>query len=255
MYLNKNKRCDNMKIGGYSHFDGITFFCDVLKIKGRRKKNKKNISYDIEWIIPPRWLRKLENKFMLGGLLVAYYQWKVLDKKIRHLFLFLLGFYLMEEIVDLSAIDYYLNYLIDKLGIYIIVAAALIILLNYKKILKIFRYHGAEHKAINCYIQHGYVDPYLIKKASRFNIRCGSNISSIFLVLYAPLWFLNIDSLTIGFIIFLISLQIIRVLAKKNYKWNKYVQILQWITAFNQVQKAHYIYQSELRASKEPLKA
>lgn len=246
-----------MKIGGYSHFNGITFFCDVFKIKGSKKNN--DIIYDIEWIVPPKWLRKLENKFILGGILVAYYQWKVLDKKMKSLFLFLIGFYLMDEIMDLTFIDKYLDYYGSKFGIYFIIIALIIVALNYKRILRVFRYHGAEHKAINCFVEHGYVDLYLMKKASRFNKRCGSNIASIFLLLYIPIWVLNVDSLTAIVIVFLIALQITKILAVKNFRWDKYIQILQWITAlepreeeievaigtFNQLQRGYYIYQSE----------
>jgi len=246
-----------MKLGGYSHFNGITFFCDLFKIKG--SENKKDINYNIEWILPPRWLRNLENKFIIGGTLVVYYQWKVLDRKMKNLFMFLIGIYLIGEIVDLSSIDRYLDYYIDKFFVYFIIIALIIATLNYKKILKIFRYHGAEHKAINCFVEHGYVNSYLIKKASRFNKRCGSNIASIFLLLYIPIWFLNIDSLILISIVFLIALQITRFLAVRSYWWDKYIQILQWITAiepkedelevavgtFNQLQKTYSIYKIE----------
>ncbi len=248
-----------MKVGGYSHFNGITFYCDIFKIKGSKSKKDTDINYDIEWTIPPKWIRRLGNKFILGGLLTMYYQWKVLDKKIKGLFLFLIGFYLLDEMIDLSFIYNYTDYYIDKFRIYFIMLALIIVILNYKIIIKIFRYHGAEHKAINCFIEYGYVDSYLIKKSSRFNKRCGSNVASIFLLLYMPIWFLDIDSLIIPFIIFLMALQITKKLAIKDYKWDKYIQILQWVTAleptqdeldvavgtFNQLERAYCIYKSE----------
>lgn len=250
-----------MKIGGYSHFNGVTFFCDVFKIRGSRKK--EGISYDIEWIIPPKWLRKLENKLILGGVLAAYYQWKVLGKGIKTLFLILVSFYIINGVVDLSFIDKYFNYYSNKFIFYFIIIAIIILALSYKMLLRIFRYHGAEHKAINCFIEHGYVDLHLIKKASRFNKRCGSNIASIFLLLHIPIWFLNINSLICTFIVFLIAIQITSVIATKNFSWGKYIQILQWVITlepeekelevavgtFNQLQKAYYIYQSEINKS------
>lgn len=246
-----------MKIGGYSHLSGITFFSDLFKIKGSVKGG--NVNYNMEWITPPKWLRKLENKFLLGGLLVLYYQWKVLDKKIKGLFFFLLGFYILDELVDLSTVDKYFDYYIEKFGIYVIIVTLLILVLNYKKISRLFRFHGAEHKAINCYVEHGYVDTYLIRKASRFNKRCGSNIASVFLLLYIPLWFLKIESIAIIAVAFLIAVQITRTLAMKDYKWDKYIQVLQWITAleptekemevavgaFNNLQRAYFIYKTE----------
>ena len=251
-----------MKIGGYSHFNGITFFCDNFKLKGTKKKGK--IEYDIEWIIPPKFLRKLENKFILGGLSTAYYQWKVLDRKVRMVLLLLVGVYFAEDITDLSNVYYRVDQLMDPYFYYILAVIAMVLLLTYKKILQVFRYHGAEHKAINCYIEHGHVDPYLIKKASRFNIRCGSNITGIFLLLYLPLWFLNVESIGIIFLLFLTSIQIIKILDKKKYPWDKYVQLLQWITAlepreeelaiavgtFNQLQKAHQLYRSKIIESR-----
>ncbi len=246
-----------MKIGGYSHFNGITFFCDVFKIKGSIKK--KDIDYSIEWIIPPKWLRNLENKFIIGGLLTGYYQWKVLSKKMRLLFLFLIGLYFIEGIIDLSYIYDYISFYMGEFKIYLIVSTLLILIINFKKTLKTFRYHGAEHKAINCFEKHRYVDYHLIKQSSRFNKRCGSNIVSIFLILYTPIWFLEIDSLTVTVIIFLISVQIIRFLSTKNYKWNKYIQLLQWVTVlepkddelkvavntFNKLLKGYNIYKYE----------
>ncbi len=96
-----------MKVGGYSHFNGITFYCDIFKIKGSKSKKDTDINYDMEWTIPPKWIRRLGNKFILGGLLTMYYQWKVLDKKIKGLFLFLIGFYLLDEMIDLSFIYNY----------------------------------------------------------------------------------------------------------------------------------------------------
>ncbi len=247
-----------MKIGGYSHFNGITFFSDKIKIKGIKYRNR--INYDIEWILPPRWLRKLENKFILGGLLIAYYQWKVLDKKIRCIFLCLIAFYIAEGIIDLNFIDTYLAYYLDQYSAYLILGAIMMVGFNWKKILKTFKYHGAEHKVINCYMQHGWVDLYLAKNSSRFNKRCGSNIASIFLLLSTVLWLLHIDSLIILLILFLVSIQITRVLANKDYKWDRYLQILQWVTAlepkdeeleiavstFHQLQRSHHILQSEI---------
>lgn len=246
-----------MKIGGYSHFNGVTFFCDLLKIKGIRKK--ENIIYDIEWIVAPKWLRKLENKFILGGLLIAYYQWKVLGKGIKTLLLFLLSLYTLDWLVDLSFLDKYFDSYCNKFLFTFIIIAIIILILIHKVILRTLRYHGAEHKAINCFIEHGYVDLHLIKKASRFNKRCGSNIASIFILLYIPIWFLNIDSLILTFIVFLISVQITKLIISKDFSWYKHVQILQWFTVlepkekelevavgtFNQLQRAYYIYKLE----------
>lgn len=242
-----------MKIGGYSHLNGVTFFCDIFKIRGR--KRGKDINYDIEWIEPPKWLKKLEGRFILGGLLTAYYQWKVLGKQMKGLFLGLVAIYAADILLDLSFLDKYFHYYGDK---FIPVTAIIVLatlMINHKKIIQMLRYHGAEHKVINCFIDKGYVDLYSVKEASRFNKRCGSNVASIFVLLYMPFLLLSIDSITITFVVFLIAIQITRILVEKNYSWDKYIQILQWITVlepteeqmkvavatFNQLQRAYYI--------------
>lgn len=247
-----------MRIGGYSHLNGVTFFCDMIKIEGRKKDEQ--IKYNIQYIEPPKWLKDLENKFILGGLVTAYYQWKILGRKIKTLFLILTSIYIFDLVLDLNFIDDYFNHYTDKYIVPIIIVAILILIVNYKKIVQTFKYHGAEHKVINSYLSNGYVNFDLARKAHRFNIRCGSNIASIFILLYIPIVVLKINSIIAIFITFLIAIQIMNVLAFKNFKWEKYVQALQWITVlepteeqlklavstFQQLQKEHNLYKLKI---------
>ncbi|SDK14657.1 DUF1385 domain-containing protein [Natronincola ferrireducens] len=245
-----------MKLGGYAHINGITFFCDVLKI--RAIKRKKTIEYQGDWIVPKRWLRKLEGKLFLNGLLTMYYQWKIINTKHKLLIGGLLLVAVVEELCSFPLMDKIFMLTIDKIWVYSIMAAVL--LLNVRRIIRLFQYHGAEHKTINCYMKYGYVNYYLVKKASRFNKRCGSNLALTIILIYGLLWIFGIDSFFVFLLVFLVSIQITKKLASIEGKWDKYMNILQWITvlepkeedihlainAFQRLQQAYEIYRKEV---------
>lgn len=248
-----------MKLGGYAHYNGITFFSDVLKVKV--VKNKEKFQYDLEWILPNKWLNRLDGKFILGGFLVMYYQWKVLNNKHKIIMSGLVLLLILEEIFHMPSIDFLS--ILPFSPYWLFGAGFVIVLLNIKKIIRLFQYHGAEHKVINCYAEHGYVNRYLVKRASRFNTRCGSNLGLILILLYTILWLLNIDSVLWFFVIFLIALQIAKKIASLDKKWDKYTNILQWITvlepkdedidlaidAFKYLLKSYEIYRKESSSS------
>lgn len=55
---------------------------------------------------------------------------------------------------------------------------------------KILRYHGAEHKVINCYESKGELTVENVKKSSRFHKRCGTNFIIYILICYLMLFFI-----------------------------------------------------------------
>lgn len=244
-----------MKLGGYAHSNGITFFCDVVKVKATKKT--EDIQYEMDWILPKSWLRSLEGKFILGGLLVGYYQWRIMNMKYKLLMSILFVLVLVEEIFHLQIFERVSILPINHYWIYITIV--IIGLLHAKKIIRLFQYHGAEHKVINCYMKYGYVNRYLVKKASRFNKRCGSNLGLIIIILYGILWLFNTDSILWLFLIFLVAVQIAKKIALTDGKWDKYINVLQWITvlepkeedidlainALHYLLQAHEIYKKE----------
>lgn len=257
MVYNDNKTGGEVvKLGGYAHSNGVTFFCDVLKIRGI--KSKREINYKIDWILPKGWLRRLEGKFFLNGLLVMYYQWRVINNKFKALFVGLISLLLLEDFFNIVILDKILPLHIGRRWIALGIIFA--VLINSKKIIRTLQYHGAEHKVINCYIKYGYLDKYLVQKSSRFNKRCGSNLGLIMLILYGIAWALNLYSLTLIFFIFLISIQIMKKVATKKSKWDKYINVLQWITvlepkeedidlainAFHKLQQAYDLYKKQI---------
>ncbi|AOY76179.1 DUF1385 domain-containing protein [Clostridium formicaceticum] len=247
-----------MKIGGYAHSNGITFFCDVLKIQ--TIKVKEEIKYEIAWILPPKWLRKLEGKFLFTSFLVVYYQWRIMSRKYKGLLIGFLLLTILEEIFKIPVLDKLPYLSINKWRIYGVLILCL--LWHLKKIIRLFQYHGAEHKVINCYIKYGYVNHYLVKNSSRFNKRCGSNLVLIMIILYGVLWIFSIESLIAFFLLFLVSIQILKKVVSKNRRWDKYMNLLQWLTVlepkeedidlaiygFKALQQAYHVYCREASA-------
>lgn len=249
-----------MRLGGYSHTNGLTLFSDILKIKATRKK-ERDIECKIEWILPPKWLRKLGKKKYLSIFLVLYYQWKAFDFKIKLLLATTFVLLLLEELLEIP-VTY--NPLLEESGWYKLLFIPILLLLI-PRLAALFRYHGAEHKVINCYCRYGYANTDLAKASSRFNQRCGTNIVVVFLSLYGILWIANIDSVVFIFIIFLMAVIIVKKISENNNKrWEKYLNFMQFFTvweprqeelevalkAFTLLQEGHILYQKELLNSK-----
>lgn len=91
-----------------------------------------------------------------------------------------------------------------------IAAIVALLILNYKKIENLLRYHGAEHKVINCYCQHGAVSFSLVKDAKCYNRRCGTNLVAVFLVLYGIANLLKLESILLTLGLFLLAIQIVK---------------------------------------------
>ncbi|ABR47560.1 metal-dependent protein-like protein [Alkaliphilus metalliredigens QYMF] len=215
-----------MKLGGYAHFNGITFFTEAFKIKTIKRQQKMH--FEMKWIQNPKWMRKIEKVPLLGGISVLYYQWNLLSKKIRALFILMILMLIAEEYLSSSFFSPF--HAVERFSFLIYGGILLFAFINLKNIIRLFRYHGAEHKVINCYLAHGYVTIDLVKKASRFNSRCGSNIAGIFLLFYGIIWWLGIDSLVVILIFFLLAIQIAKFFAVRQSKMQKYISFLQWIT-------------------------
>ena len=247
-----------MRLGGYSNTNGITLFCDVLKVKATRKQNDK-IDYKLEWILPPRWLRSLGKNKYLSILMILYYQWRAFDLKLKLLVLISLVLTFLEEVLGIPIFDYLVpEYQKEWWHKFVLIAMVAFFI---PKITRLLRYHGAEHKVINCYTKHGYANTDLAKASPRFNKRCGTNLVVVFMLLYGILWFFNINSLTLTVTVFLIALILVKKIAEGSSKnTDKYFNFMQFFTvweprdkelevaikALSLLQESHYLYQKEL---------
>ncbi len=247
-----------MKLGGYSHTRGITFFCDVLKVRALRKNNGE-IDYKLKWILPPGWLRRIGKNKYLSVLLIIYYQWRAFDLKLKLLVTASLAVTFLEELLQIPILDY----IIPSYGWewWQLVFLIPLIILMIPRLMTLFRYHGAEHKVINCYTKHGYVSFHMAKAAPRFNKRCGTNLVTLFIMLYGMLWAINLDTIAMTFAAFLLALLLVRRLSEiNNEKWERYFNLMQFFTvweprdaelelavkAFSALLESHYLYQREV---------
>lgn len=73
-----------------------------------------------------------------------------------------------------------------RLAIFLLYIVAISLM---KDIRRLYMYHGAEHKCINC-IEHGYpLTPEYVRKSSRFHKRCGSSFLVLVIVISVVLFF------------------------------------------------------------------
>jgi len=245
-----------MKLGGYAHTNGITFFCDVFKLKTTKTRGKTK--HQLEWILPNRWLRSIEKKPIIGGISFFYYQWKIIDKRMRIALLLLISIFVLEEFIPLPYITDLFDAPINDQYFY--GGLLLVFVLSFRKISRLLRYHGAEHKVINSYQMYGRVDFATVKQTSRFNKRCGSNLVMIFLFLYGFIYFLNYDPLWLQLLLFLLTLQVFKKITSKDSKYDFLINALQWITVweprdeeievaikgFRKMYQSYIIYQREV---------
>jgi len=115
-----------------------------------------------------------------------------------------------------------------------IVAILIFLALCYPKVLSIGEYHGAEHKVFNTYENEKELTIENVKKESRMNERCGSNLAIFtFIIFYViliffKLYFVNIlVSWSLGYEIFRVKNKHLKKIVKPlffvGYLYQKYI--------------------------------
>ena len=247
-----------MRLGGYAHSDGITFFCEGMLLKAKKRGN--NPVYQFKWIKTPRWMRKGSDHPLLAGVNQLYYQWQIFDPWRRWGLLALMAALLIDELWPISPIRYLLEGNISPYwgwGVMII-----FILIRGRKVPRLLRYHGAEHKIINTYGRYGAVDYSMAKSAPCYHSYCGTNVVGLFLGLYGLLYVLGIDAIPLVIGLFLLAFPLARKMAQKPYsQWffKGLQRITVWepteeelrlgIDCFHHLQQAQGIYRHEVKIS------
>jgi len=97
-----------------------------------------------------------------------------------------------ERSFSLVAENYLLFNIIDGISKIVVFVLYITVISSMKDIKEVFRYHGAEHKAVNCYEANKKLNVKNCKKFSRLNLRCGTSflvivlIISIFIYVFIP---------------------------------------------------------------------
>lgn len=98
--------------------------------------------------------------------------------------------------------------------------AYIILISRLEDIRRVFAYHGAEHKCINC-IEHGMeLTVENVRKSSRFHKRCGTSFLFIVMIISMIFYcFINVES---QYLQFLIRLLLIPVIAGVSYEFLRF---------------------------------
>lgn len=135
------------------------------------------------------------------------------------LFFLFIFFLIPEFIVSLSPILN--NVLVKMLVRFIIIFTYLGLISKNKDFSKILRYHGAEHKVINCYEEKNKLTIENVKKSSRFHKRCGSNFIIYSIICYFFI-FVFIPKFSIGINI-LLEILILPIVLGVSYEIMEYM--------------------------------
>lgn len=144
------------------------------------------------------WLRKKfgekADKFIMGGT--------VLLSVVMAIAIFMLLPLLIVSFIDENVISYEWKTLIEGLIRVAIFLGYVVLISRLKDIRRVFMYHGAEHKTINC-IEHGMAPSVQnVRECSRFHKRCGTSFL-LFVMLISVFFFLivRVETLWLRFVV------------------------------------------------------
>lgn len=144
------------------------------------------------------WLRKKfgekADKFIMGGT--------VFLSVVMAIAIFMLLPLLIVSFIDETVISYEWKTLIEGLIRVAIFLGYVVLISRLKDIKRVFMYHGAEHKTINC-IEHGMAPSVQnVRECSRFHKRCGTSFL-LFVMLISVVFFLvvRVETLWLRFVV------------------------------------------------------
>lgn len=140
-----------------------------------------------------------EESGVLINILKVFNKSKIMTFLFGILFFLFIFFLLPESIVNLSPVlrNVQISALVKMIIRIIIIFTYLVIISKSKDFDKILKYHGAEHKVINCYETNNKLTIENVKKSSKFHKRCGSNFVIYSVICYFVI-FLFVPRFSIG---------------------------------------------------------
>jgi uncharacterized protein YqhQ len=220
------------KVSGQALNNGVMMISNKVVIlvrnsEGNLKETVKEFSFSNNKIPVIRGFLQLFNQ-LKNGLGAFYFSAKYSKNKknIVFLVLLILSYYIYPYFIDLSIFGIS-NWCIDILFI-----VSLFLFLGFSKSVRnTLKYHGAEHKTVNCYEDNGKLTVENVKKYPKEHIRCGTSmmVAMIFLSLIfeSIIYFLPEKLQLLGYIILfplIIGLSyefMIIVLKKQKNKFSK----------------------------------
>ncbi|MCI1930847.1 MAG: DUF1385 domain-containing protein [Clostridia bacterium] len=104
-----------------------------------------------------------------------------------------------------------------RMGIFL---AYLILISRMKEINRVFRYHGAEHKTINCFEHDEELTVENVKKYKRFHKRCGTSFLLIVMIIsMLVFFFVRTDTITLRIISRVLLVPVVAGISYEVLKW------------------------------------
>ena len=221
----RNKCIDDSKSGidGIFLIRGIINFLqmisDSIKHLDVYENKDKKIDKDNE--------KHDEESKILWGFIYFFRKSKTITFLLAMLFFLFIFFLIPEGIVTVipNLNNIQLISLIKTLIRIIIIFIYIWAISKNKELFKVLRYHGAEHKVINCYESKNKLTIQNVKSASKLHKRCGTNFFSYIIICYFiiflfiprySIWFNVLIEVLIFPIILGISYEIIEYMARSN---------------------------------------
>jgi uncharacterized protein YqhQ len=237
------------KIGGQAVIEGVLMLSDtyvntsvrkgnriISKKKRLKKKNKFQKSFFIRGIVNLWYMLKLgmesltwsaeqqgEKQEKISKLEIVF---SILLSIVFAVLLFIVAPFYLAKLVSYNK-DILFN-IIDGLVRVAIFVLYIVIIARMKDIKRVFQYHGAEHKVVNCYESKKKLTVTNIKKFSTLNPRCGTSFLMVVLVISIIIFSLITSSkwyYKLGLRIILIpvivgvSFEVLKVADKFKHNW------------------------------------
>lgn len=256
---------EELKIGGQAIIEGVTMRSSHYVASSVRKENGK-IKTKIKKFIPKTekskffgfpFVRGIFSLFEMLSLGYKEIQWSasqagegeaeltktemvisVLIALIMVIVLFkFIPWFLASLISDYFSSAYFVTNIIDGIIKIIIITAYMLLIGLLKDVKTLFKYHGAEHKAVNCYESGKKLTPKNAKKFTKIHPRCGTTfiiivfVMSIFVYTLIPFdvgfWLNLLIRVALLPIIAGISYEIIR-FTGKYYEKSAIIRVIMW---------------------------
>lgn len=194
---------DKKLIGGRAAFDGIYFFADYGYVRCREnEQGYELLKYKYESPKADKYQKvpivrsiiKLISIFrMFAGTLKQKY------KVVLGVFSF---FLIMSDIHVLMNPEFYASHSI--VSPFALVVFLIILLFFRKKLIKLFQYHGAEHKAVNAVKNGEEINFENVEKQSRVSSRCGTTLITFYVPLVVAISYFSGVTTLIGVLVALV---------------------------------------------------
>ena len=236
------------KIGKIPIIRGVVNFCNMLYLGTKTIMSSTEIQG--EGMEPSKFEKWLSDKFNIDAITIAVWIGTILGVALAVGLFFILPqvfVSLLEKIPEFNAINMIVKNLIEGLIRIVMFVLYVLLVSQMKEIKRVFMYHGAEHKTINCYESGKPLTIENIRASSRIHNRCGTTFMFIVMIVsiilfslcgWDPRWWVRLlIRLALIPAVMGVSYEILKLLAKYDNWFVNFLRgpglLLQGITTAN----------------------